>query len=204
MGLPSMVELAHEEPNFCHCWLHWAGGNGQISAGEGSVTPKTIQCPLPWCSPGTPCWHSPLPGQVGAPQVRHGGSEGTGGCGWGGQEAAPLLQTARYLHQIPFSEGAWGGGDIFWSYFWGPELPGPAPLGWAGFGGDPFPSPSSTRLDPPHLGGGDSSVMEWGGMQEAVGDRGARGGGGKGDPTQTAPKPWCWRERGCLCPSPGG
>lgn len=96
----------------------------------------------------------------------------------------PPPQTPWYLHQIPFSEGAWGCSGVFGSYI----------LGDAGFGVTLFP-PGSSAVTPLH------PRMEWAGMQRVlrVGDQGA--------PTPLLPPPGaggvtCTPGRGVTGPCP--
>lgn len=137
---------------------------GQISAGEGSANPKTTQCPLPRC---TPHWHSPLLGHTRGWCPPRSGREGGR---WGGQEAATLLQTTGYLHQILFTEGACGGGGahILGATFRVLSCQCQPRWGRLGLGVTLFPPPAVPLLTPPSTwGGADSSVMEWAGMQES-------------------------------------
>lgn len=125
----------------------------KFQLGRGVLPPKTTQCPLPWCSPGPSLTGTvPFPDipKAGTPRVGQGGDAGVGGMqmGGGGQKAAKVLRTTGYLHQNPLTEGACeGGAQVFFlgSCFWAPELP----VGWTGFGGDHFPSPSSPASHPP-------------------------------------------------------
>lgn len=125
-SLPN-VALGEEEPDLCHCWLHWAnfswGGENwsQISSGEGRTAPKT---PLPWCpllshTPGggtTGNLHQ-TPGTEGAGRAQGFGAaiSGVPSCQcqprWGSLGLGPPLFPPHSPPLAPSQRG-WRDGDI--------------------------------------------------------------------------------------------
>lgn len=144
-----MVGLGCAEPNFCHCWLCWGRSAAKFQLGRGALTPK---------QPSAPCPGAPLTGTVPSLDIPEAGAPpGQAGreAGGGAKRLRPCCKPLGIsIKSYSLKVLAGGGGSYFGSHFQGPELSVPAPLGQTGFGGNPFPSPSSPTFDTPlHLGG---------------------------------------------------